>query len=170
MRQVFPSRLVLTEYSSNAKTRHLSQSVIRLFPADESKTLSAADITEEALKRLRDDCFIHGYKRLKDNGEIDGEGIDFLITVRQKSFALPLQVKGTKKSRRHLNRMVQKHRKIHPDVDFVIGIMLKKRNAAKWVYWKIRIEILRRIVEMVENYESDVEKTPSRLLVKNRIV
>ena len=170
MRQPFPARQVPLEHRFRGKTRRPLQRVVKLFPQEESIALSAADIAEEALRRLKDDEFIHGYIRLKDNGEIDREGIDFLIILRKRIFTLLMQAKGTSKSRRHLNRMIQKHKKKYPNVDFVIGIILKKRNAVKWVYWRIHLEILRRTIELVENYESDVEKTPSRLLVRNNIV
>ena len=170
MRQPFPARQVPLEHRFKAKTRRPPPRVVRLFPEEEPAVLSAADITEEALKRLKNNRFIDGYIRLKDNGEIDCEGIDFLIILRKRIFTLIMQAKGSTKSRRHLNRMIHRHLKRHPYVDFVVGILLKKRNAVKWVYWRIYTEILRRTIELVESYEDDVEKISSRLLVRNNIV
>lgn len=175
MRHPFPARQAPPEhrFKEGSRRPYRDQTVVRLFPEGESAILSAADITEEALVRLKDNKFIDGYIRFKDNGEIDREGIDFLIflkSLKDGTFALPLQVKGSNKSRRHLKRMINKHLKKHPHVDFAIGILLKKGNAVKWVYWRIYTEILRRTLELVESYEDDIEKTSSRLLVKDSVI
>ena len=81
---------------------------------------------EQALQLLTREGRIKGYIHAKHNGDLDVQGIDFLIFPRGTSLVFAAQVK-TKKKRSEFRAALDRHLMIHPLVQDVFGIEPRHR-------------------------------------------
>jgi hypothetical protein len=87
----------------------------------EEPSHNAEDKFEEALQLLLRSGKIKGYIRARPNGELDVQGIDFLIFPKGTSLLFAAQVK-TKRRRCDFKAALARHLLIHPLVQEVFGI------------------------------------------------
>ena len=100
----------------------------------------AEQVTEEALKILKETNIICEFHHSKKNGELDVDGIDFLIFLNN-GLCLPLQVKGS-----HFKQ--KQHPRKHPHIRF---ILIVKRNKPKIIAKK-----LKRLIDKISRNLTDL--------------
>lgn len=97
-------------------------------------------VAESALKLLKTTNVICEFHHSKKNGELDADGIDFLIFLNN-GLCIPLQVKGAHfKQNQHLRK--------HPHIRF---ILIVKRNQPKIIAKK-----LKRLIEKISEKTRDL--------------
>lgn len=88
----------------------------------------AENMVEEVLLRRKHRGDIAGYIRNVQNDLLDKEGMDFLIFLNN-GLALPLQVKIFNK--KYWWKKLQKHRRNHPMVKFVLAVDIHRYSRAE---------------------------------------
>lgn len=97
---------------------------------------------EQALQLLTRDGKLKGYIHAKHNGDLDVQGIDFLIFPRGTSLVFAAQVK-TKKKHSAFRAALERHLKIHPLVQEVFGI--EPRHQPDHIAFRVMKRIGKRI-------------------------
>ena len=77
------------------------------------------------LNLYKEKNLITEWRKARDNGELDSDGVDFIIYL-QSGLAIPFQLKYTGKNvQRRRNRLVKHHLALHPHIKFIF-VMTKK--------------------------------------------
>lgn len=96
---------------------------------------------EKALQLLAREGRIKGYIRAKRNGELDVQGIDFIVFPRGTSFVFAAQVKS-KRKRNEFQSALEWHLKIHPLVPELFGI--EPRHSPQHIAFRVMKRIAKR--------------------------
>lgn len=99
----------------------------------------AEQVAETALKSLKETNVIREFHHSKKNGELDADGVDFLIFLNN-GLCIPFQVKGARfKANQHLRK--------HPHIRF---ILIVKRNKPEIIAKKLK-RLVTKISEKVKD-------------------